>query len=1619
MPRAVILTALPVEYLAVSTHLTNTQEEMHPQGTVYERGQFAAGSQTWEVGLVEIGAGNPGAALEAERAIAYFNPDVILFVGVAGGIKDVALGDVVASTKVYGYESGKAEETFRPRPEVGLSAYGLEQRARAEARKTDWLQRLPSAPSQSPKVYVAPIAAGEKVVASIESEVFQFLRSNYGDAIAVEMEGFGFLNAARANQRIPSMVIRGISDLIYTKTKTDQVYQEIAARHASAFAFEVLANLNVGSKAIEYLSASRKRRLEEKRYHLQLELKLNSEEYQKLYEALISTVSASEKVLLERQIHTKEKQLNELQAELDYLNQELSFIPYSEDEINTGNTRIPGGFELKRKLLGHEDFITRISWSPNGQMLASPSVDGTICIWEKRTGQLYRKIKDDSVSVFSVAWSPDSKSLAAASDDNFVRVWNVITGELYQKIEGCTDVAFDIAWSPNGEMIALGLRDNTIQLWDVSTWTLRQTLRGHSDVVWVLHWSPDSYMLASGAKDQTIRLWNAATGKVNQVLVGHSSDISSLSWSTDGKSLASAASHDLVIRIWNCETGQATNLLEGHTKAISCVDFSFDRRFLASKSEDNTVQLWSCRNWKRIAILDEPMDSNMFRSLAFHPSQSVLATTTRRDHAIQIWHLDVSLLESQITESRETIPVILEAGEATVYYTSAKIVLVGESNVGKSCLALRLAENRYEEQGTTHGMRLWTMLPEQLSPESVAPEGEKRDVVLWDMGGQDEYRLVHQLFLHDTTLALVLFDPTRGRSAFEEVEAWSKRLEKQLQGRKAVKLLVGTKLDENSSVIDQTGLARLIQDCSFVGYYPTSAKNNRGIAELCAAISQELGWDAIARISRPELFQTIRDRVEQLRKDGKVILFYSELEDYIYQHESHNFEDLEVVAVNDVLQGAIADTQLASGERALILRIDEIERYAGSVIIAARNNLSGIPAIEEKLVASPQMTFPGIKREERLARADERFVLECVIQLLIQHGICLHHEGLLIFPALFQPSEKEGVEKIPHSISLYYDFSGAIDNIYSSLVTKLAISEWLGPVRLWEDRAEFKSVDQGTCGLRIVERHSGLAHLDLYFDQDTPDDRRNLFIAFVEEHLQKQGVEVYEHVEIICACGYGFAEHSIRKRVADGWNDIGCPECDQRTKISEGAQQTRERDLSLESRLWALKTTIEDNAKIVIQDIKNTFEQPDMPEIVAEPIRVLHLPGNHDLRWYEEGIYPWRHKRLLKTSEVQKGLQEGRYVEQGEGYLVRNEERYPQRFKNFSEIFYHPLMMEEYPLNPEEQAIPYLFTDTGIQFLALNSAWETDEYFPERSSISEAALSRGLIAADKQIIQAKQSNQLASDSKVLRIAVWHHPVTGNEKMQQDAFLDRLRQADYKLCLHGHIHEERTDIIGYLHPTRKVHVAGTGSFGAPSNARPESTPRLYNLLEIERNHSKIRVHTRCLRKDGGAWEGWAAWTGGKSTERRTYYDIKLGQTTKRGKKATNKTGIAKKKDNLASKDQEIKRVDNSLVDFVIITAIKVERLAILKAFEIDETRDRIRKGSRTYWRKRLLLQDGKFYEIAVAQSLDMANVNAAILTNDTLHHWNPAAVLMVGIAATAKPETKQHLGNLVIGREVYC
>jgi nucleoside phosphorylase/transcription elongation GreA/GreB family factor len=249
--RAVILTALGLEYNAVLSYLTNPEKKVHPDGSIYEIGTITLNNFNWEVTLVETGAHNISAAKETERALATFNPNIVLFLGVAGGLKDVSIGDVVSSTKVYGYESGKAEVDFHPRPEVFTPNNLMIHLSRLIVREGKWVKRLNLSLQQKiPKALIGAIVAGEKVIASKESKEYKEIKDTYGDALAVEMEGLGFMQVAADHRDIDALLIRGISDLIEKKSESDASgSQENAVKNASAFAIEVLANYGLIKKS--------------------------------------------------------------------------------------------------------------------------------------------------------------------------------------------------------------------------------------------------------------------------------------------------------------------------------------------------------------------------------------------------------------------------------------------------------------------------------------------------------------------------------------------------------------------------------------------------------------------------------------------------------------------------------------------------------------------------------------------------------------------------------------------------------------------------------------------------------------------------------------------------------------------------------------------------------------------------------------------------------------------------------------------------------------------------------------------------------------------------------------------------------------------------------------------------------------------------------------------------------------------------------------------------------------------------------------------------------------------------------------------------------------------------
>jgi predicted phosphodiesterase len=250
--------------------------------------------------------------------------------------------------------------------------------------------------------------------------------------------------------------------------------------------------------------------------------------------------------------------------------------------------------------------------------------------------------------------------------------------------------------------------------------------------------------------------------------------------------------------------------------------------------------------------------------------------------------------------------------------------------------------------------------------------------------------------------------------------------------------------------------------------------------------------------------------------------------------------------------------------------------------------------------------------------------------------------------------------------------------------------------------------------------------------------------------------------------------------------------------------------------------------------------------------RFVFVPGNHDLKdlpdAFEERENKDGHKVIVRTA------------------------RYSYRLQGFSDQFFHKFLQRPYPMTYPEQGMAIPFWEKGIQFLTLNSCWQIDQYNRKQAGVHCEAVANVIREAQKQEQDARRTGQFADNKPILRIAAWHHALAGPSSITDVEFLGHLQNNEVRIVLHGDVHQERRDLIGYWH-RRKIYVIGAGSFGASAAERPESTPRLYNLLEIKRDLKSVRVHTRCQPRKDGPWRGWNEW---EASDGRVggmpYYDI---------------------------------------------------------------------------------------------------------------------------------------------------
>ncbi|MGK7895746.1 MAG: COR domain-containing protein, partial [Xenococcus sp. (in: cyanobacteria)] len=185
----------------------------------------------------------------------------------------------------------------------------------------------------------------------------------------------------------------------------------------------------------------------------------------------------------------------------------------------------------------------------------------------------------------------------------------------------------------------------------------------------------------------------------------------------------------------------------------------------------------------------------------------------------------------------------------------AKMLLVGQGNVGKTCLRERLIRNQYDPtRNKTDGI--------DIENWKIQVEDKELQVNIWDFGGQEIMHSTHQFFLTKRSLYLLVIDTTIGEEE-NRIEYWLKII--QSFGKDSPVILVGNKADQHPLDIDNTGLKQKYPQIR--GFYEVSCETGTGISELAEFVKQEINQLEHIDDLLPLPWFNIKQKLGELDKD--------------------------------------------------------------------------------------------------------------------------------------------------------------------------------------------------------------------------------------------------------------------------------------------------------------------------------------------------------------------------------------------------------------------------------------------------------------------------------------------------------------------------------------------------------------------------------------------------------------------------------------------------------------------------------------------------------------------------------------------------------------------------------
>jgi WD40 repeat protein len=284
--------------------------------------------------------------------------------------------------------------------------------------------------------------------------------------------------------------------------------------------------------------------------------------------------------------------------------------------------------------------VVAVAFLPDGTTVSGESDEGEIKFWDRRTGEVKRRLNAEQDDALLVAASMDGKSfaevsqgkvllwhansdakrivplpgpqavsaLALSADGALLAVGHVggvtlfsSSGEVARELGGQEGLVNRLAFSHDGRALAGADEDGTIRVWNVASGRIERTLLAPGEIT-ALVFAPNGESLATAAADNSISLWNLKTGLPQAKFQKHEAAINALAFSPNGQLLASG-SDDRTIVLWEVVTGKSKRTFKGHDQTVAALAFSQDGQLLASGSGNASVVLWEVETGKLSRVL--------------------------------------------------------------------------------------------------------------------------------------------------------------------------------------------------------------------------------------------------------------------------------------------------------------------------------------------------------------------------------------------------------------------------------------------------------------------------------------------------------------------------------------------------------------------------------------------------------------------------------------------------------------------------------------------------------------------------------------------------------------------------------------------------------------------------------------------------------------------------------------------------------------------------------------------------------------------------------------------------------------------------------------------------------